>query len=171
MLEPKNSEEIEELTRAFQPTLWLKAPVISSISSDSFGSWNVYRHESGRCCSLPFILTIFLISCLTRFRWDQNVYHFFLSRHLELPIICFFLYFWKCRLCHKICRFWKIHINSMRCWLVYEHPYKISNYLQPIHLNLAWTYTLDHYLILSLNERTYIKKSRIQLATQEKCSC
>ena len=43
--------------RSFQSTLWLSSAVEVP---DSFCSSDVYRRESGRCCSLPFILNYFL---------------------------------------------------------------------------------------------------------------
>ena len=56
-----------------KPLCSLKAPVISSISTDSFCSSDVYRGESGRFRSLPLILKYFLSTYLSRFFFYTNI--------------------------------------------------------------------------------------------------
>ena len=78
--------------RSFQSTLWLSSAVATVLTENSlyfifspgsFCSSNVYRHESGRCHTLPFFLNPFQVF----FLYEHNIIRNVCSRSLYITLL------------------------------------------------------------------------------------
>ena len=80
--------------RSFQPTLWLSSAI--DVTPGSLRYSDVYRHESGRCCTLSFILTFFTLVLFTICLFVAVIYQFWRSFSFLKESSAGFCSSWKC---------------------------------------------------------------------------